>query len=253
MSGPACDALQVVGTCVRDVLGWFAAALRDGRSGGRALPDGARPLARRPRSRLPLRESDIVMTLLCRLRGADRHVVRRRLLLAVERAGPDHPGDPSACIGCESTRTDGWMPDYRYELRRGEVVIATGHLSREQPLRIGDPGRSGLRTAQLPPADRDVLPVTQGLKAAVPLGRPEYLPKLEVENPERVRQAQTRPAPRTGRSDPTGPARLSRLSEGFRSGEGQSWWTGWSRQSRGAGQRWSGNACWLCEQRVNSA
>jgi hypothetical protein len=27
------------------------------------------------------------MTLLCRLRGADRHVVRRRLLLAVERAG----------------------------------------------------------------------------------------------------------------------------------------------------------------------
>src|SRR5213076_478888 len=36
---------------------------------------------------LPLRDAEGVMTLLCRLRGADRHVVRRRLLLAVERAG----------------------------------------------------------------------------------------------------------------------------------------------------------------------
>jgi hypothetical protein len=36
---------------------------------------------------LPLREAEGVMTLLCRLREADRHVVRRRLLLAVERAG----------------------------------------------------------------------------------------------------------------------------------------------------------------------
>jgi hypothetical protein len=36
---------------------------------------------------LPLRESEAVMTLLCRLRGADRQVMRRRLLLAVERAG----------------------------------------------------------------------------------------------------------------------------------------------------------------------
>lgn len=29
------------------------------------------------------------------------------------------------------------MPDYRYELRRGDEVIATGHLSREQPLEVG--------------------------------------------------------------------------------------------------------------------
>ena len=36
---------------------------------------------------LPLREAEGVMTLLCRLRGADRQVVRRRLLLSVERAG----------------------------------------------------------------------------------------------------------------------------------------------------------------------
>src|SRR5438874_9651432 len=36
---------------------------------------------------VPLREAEGVMTLLCRLRGDDRHVVRRRLLLSVERAG----------------------------------------------------------------------------------------------------------------------------------------------------------------------
>jgi hypothetical protein len=30
------------------------------------------------------------------------------------------------------------MPDYRYELRRGDEVIATGHLSREQPLEVGE-------------------------------------------------------------------------------------------------------------------
>lgn len=30
------------------------------------------------------------------------------------------------------------MPDSRYELRRGDEVIATGHLSREQPLEVGE-------------------------------------------------------------------------------------------------------------------
>ena len=30
------------------------------------------------------------------------------------------------------------MPDYRYELRRGEEVIATGHLSRAEPLEVGE-------------------------------------------------------------------------------------------------------------------
>lgn len=30
------------------------------------------------------------------------------------------------------------MPDYRYELRRGEELIATGHLGREQPLETGE-------------------------------------------------------------------------------------------------------------------
>jgi hypothetical protein len=30
------------------------------------------------------------------------------------------------------------VPEYRYELRRGEDVIATGHVSRERPLELGD-------------------------------------------------------------------------------------------------------------------
>lgn len=28
--------------------------------------------------------------------------------------------------------------DYRYELRGGDELVATGHLSREQPLEVGD-------------------------------------------------------------------------------------------------------------------
>ncbi len=30
------------------------------------------------------------------------------------------------------------MPNYRYELRQGDELVATGHLSREQPLEVGD-------------------------------------------------------------------------------------------------------------------
>lgn len=30
------------------------------------------------------------------------------------------------------------MSDYRYELRRGDEVVATGHFSREQPLEVGE-------------------------------------------------------------------------------------------------------------------
>jgi hypothetical protein len=40
------------------------------------------------------------------------------------------------------------MPDDRYELRRGDEAIATGHLSREQPFEVGDRitigGRAGI-------------------------------------------------------------------------------------------------------------
>ena len=28
--------------------------------------------------------------------------------------------------------------DYRYELRRGDEIVATGHLIREEPLEVGD-------------------------------------------------------------------------------------------------------------------
>jgi len=30
------------------------------------------------------------------------------------------------------------IPRYRYELRRGDRTIATGHLSTDEPLRVGD-------------------------------------------------------------------------------------------------------------------
>jgi hypothetical protein len=30
------------------------------------------------------------------------------------------------------------IPEYRYELRRGDDLIATGHLGRERPLEVGD-------------------------------------------------------------------------------------------------------------------
>ncbi len=30
------------------------------------------------------------------------------------------------------------MPEYRYELGRGDEVIATGHLGSEQPLEVGE-------------------------------------------------------------------------------------------------------------------
>lgn len=44
--------------------------------------------------------------------------------------------------------------DYRYELRRGDEVVATGHLSREEPLEVGDRipigGRDGIVRAVEP-------------------------------------------------------------------------------------------------------
>jgi hypothetical protein len=85
-------------------------------------------------ARLPLRDAEGVMTLLCRLRGADRHIVRRRLLLSVERAGLTTREISRELPRPVSAFEKAWvsMPDYRYELRRGDEVIATGHLSRER-------------------------------------------------------------------------------------------------------------------------
>ena len=38
------------------------------------------------------------------------------------------------------------MPEYRYELRQGDEVIATGHLSSEQPFEVGEPITVGSRS-----------------------------------------------------------------------------------------------------------
>ena len=47
------------------------------------------------------------------------------------------------------------MPNYRYELRRGDEVIATGHLSREQPFEVGERITIGRRAGIV----RDVEPI----------------------------------------------------------------------------------------------
>lgn len=47
------------------------------------------------------------------------------------------------------------MPDYRYELRLGDETIATGHLTREQLLEVGDRITIGGRTGIV----RDVEPL----------------------------------------------------------------------------------------------
>lgn len=58
------------------------------REDGRFQPAAARWHARFAlAAELPLRESDMTMKLPCGIRGANRHVVRRRLLESVERAG----------------------------------------------------------------------------------------------------------------------------------------------------------------------
>jgi hypothetical protein len=46
------------------------------------------------------------------------------------------------------------VAEYRYELRRGEEVLATGHMAREQPLEVGERiaigGRAGIVRAIQP-------------------------------------------------------------------------------------------------------
>lgn len=58
------------------------------------------------------------------------------------------------------------MPDYRYELRRGDEVIATGHLSSEQPFEVGKRitigSRSGIvRSIEPSLGERELLLVAQ--------------------------------------------------------------------------------------------
>jgi hypothetical protein len=47
------------------------------------------------------------------------------------------------------------MTEYRYELRLGDEMIATGHLSQEEPLKVGDRITIGGRTGIV----RDVDPL----------------------------------------------------------------------------------------------
>ena len=64
------------------------------------------------------------------------------------------------------------MPEYRYELRRGDEVIATGHLSRVQPLEVGERLTIGSRTGIV----RDVAPLLgeRELRLVVQLTRDEF-------------------------------------------------------------------------------
>jgi len=54
-------------------------------------------------------------------------------------AGLDRADSGSArravCVSCCASVAG---VDYRYELRRGNEVVATGHLSREEPLGVGE-------------------------------------------------------------------------------------------------------------------
>jgi hypothetical protein len=45
------------------------------------------------------------------------------------------------------------VPDYLYELRRGDNVIATGHLSSEQPVEVGERITIGARSGIVRSAD----------------------------------------------------------------------------------------------------
>jgi hypothetical protein len=38
------------------------------------------------------------------------------------------------------------MPAYRYEISRGDEVVATGHLNHDQPLQVGERLRIGSRS-----------------------------------------------------------------------------------------------------------
>jgi hypothetical protein len=56
--------------------------------------------------------------------------------------------------------------DYRYELRRGDEVVATGHLHREEPLEVGDglevSGKVGIvRTIEPPLGEQELRLVVQ--------------------------------------------------------------------------------------------
>jgi hypothetical protein len=82
------------------------------------------------------------------------------------------------------------MPDYRYELRRGDEVLATGHLSREQPHEVGERivigGRPGIvRTIEPLLGERELrLGCSSGAKSLTPKrargGAPRHRDRMHV-------------------------------------------------------------------------
>jgi hypothetical protein len=60
-----------------------------------------------------------------------------RLQLSLERPAWRRQHQPE-CITRQVKGRRAPMPDYRYELRRGDQVLATGHLSWEQALEVGE-------------------------------------------------------------------------------------------------------------------
>jgi hypothetical protein len=48
------------------------------------------------------------------------------------------PGEPRRRRIDTPAQAGSTMPDYRYEVRQGDELIATGHLSREQPFEVGE-------------------------------------------------------------------------------------------------------------------
>lgn len=63
------------------------------------------------------------------------------------RVRADHEAQVTSGENGRPARTRQSVPvfDYRYELRRGEEVVATGHLSRERPFEVGERTKIGHR------------------------------------------------------------------------------------------------------------
>jgi hypothetical protein len=68
--------------------------------------------------------------------------------------------------------------EYRYELRRGEELVATGHLTRERPFDVGERVEIGgwagaVRTVEPVLGERELRLVVQLWRAAAEPGRPD--------------------------------------------------------------------------------
>jgi hypothetical protein len=65
---------------------------------------------------------------------------------AHSRATPhSDPGGSSGAIRRDRSPVEQLMPRYRYELRQGDTIVATGHFDHPQPLEIGERIEIGAR------------------------------------------------------------------------------------------------------------